>query len=85
MELLIIDTPAAPETDISEAVRVCDLALAVARPTYLDLAAAVSSVAIIQRLGRQGVIVLNQCAPRRNGVEPPAVVKAFDALRSPAC
>lgn len=81
MELLIIDTPAAPEADISEAVRVCDLALAVARPTYLDLAAAVSSMAIIQRLGRQGIIVLNQCAPRRNGVEPPAVVKAFDALR----
>ena len=80
-ELLIIDTPAAPEADVAEAVRVADLCLAVARPTYLDLAAAVRSVAIIQRLGRDGVIVLNQCAPARNGVEPPAVVKAFEALR----
>ena len=80
-QLLIIDTPAAPETDIGEAVKVADLCLAVTRPTYLDLAAAVRSVAIVQRLGRRGVIVLNQCAPARNGVEPPAVAKAFDALR----
>ncbi|MET0273854.1 MAG: ParA family protein [Phenylobacterium sp.] len=80
-ELLIIDTPAAPEADVAEAVRVADLCLAVARPTYLDLAAAVRSVAIIQRLGREGVIVLNQCAPARHGLEPPAVLKAFEALR----
>ena len=80
-DLLIIDTPAAPEADVAEAVKVADLCLAVARPTYLDLAAAVRSVAIIQRLGKDGVIVLNQCAAPRNGVEPPAVVKAFEALR----
>lgn len=80
-QLLIIDTPAAPEQDVAEAVKVADLCLAVARPTYLDLAAAVRGVAIIQRLGRDGVIVLNQCAPPRNGVEPPQVVKAFEALR----
>jgi chromosome partitioning protein len=69
-ELLIIDTPAAPEADVAEAVKVADLCLAVAR-----------SVAIIQRLGRDGVIVLNQCAPARHAVEPPAVLKAFEALR----
>jgi chromosome partitioning protein len=80
-ELLIIDTPAAPEADVAEAVKVADLCLAVARPTYLDLVAAVRSVAIIQRLGREGVIVLNQCAAARHGVEPPAVVKAIEALR----
>ena len=80
-DLLIIDTPAAPEADVAEAVKVADLCLAVARPTYLDLAAAVRSVAIIQRLGKDGQIVLNQCAPTRNGVEPPQVVKAMEALR----
>ena len=80
-DLLIIDTPAAPEADVAEAVKVADLCLAVSRPTYLDLAAAVRSVAIIQRLGKDGMIVLNQCAPPRHGVEPPAVVKAFEALR----
>lgn len=81
IDLMIIDTPAAPEADVAEAVKVADLCLAVARPTYLDLAAAVMSVAVIQRLGREGLIVLNQCAPARAGVEPPSVVKAFDALR----
>lgn len=81
VELLVIDTPAAPEADVAEAVKVADLCLAVARPTYLDLAAAVLSVAVIQRLGRAGLIVLNQCAPCRAGVEPPSVVKAFEALR----
>jgi len=81
VELLIIDTPAAPEADVAEAVKQADLCLAVARPTYLDLAAAVLSVAVIQRLGREGLIVLNQCAPARAGVEPPSVVKAFEALR----
>lgn len=81
VELLIIDTPAAPEADVAEAVKVADLCLAVARPTYLDLAAAVLSVAVIQRLGREGVIVLNQCPPARAGVEPPSVMKAFEALR----
>jgi chromosome partitioning protein len=80
-DLLIIDTPAAPEQDVTEAVKVADLSLAVARPTYLDLAAAARSVAIIQQLGRDGMIALNQCAPARNGVEPPAVAKAFEALR----
>jgi chromosome partitioning protein len=80
-DLLIIDTPAAPEQDITEAVKIADLSLAVARPTYLDLAAAVRSVAIIQQLGREGMVVLNQCAPPRHGVEPPAVLKAFEALR----
>jgi chromosome partitioning protein len=81
VELLVIDTPAAPEADVAEAVKVADLCLAVSRPTYLDLAAAVRSVAIIQRLGRDGMIVLNQCATARNGVEPPSVMKAFEALR----
>lgn len=81
MDLLIIDTPAAPEAEVAEAARLADLCLAVARPTYLDLAAAVQSVAIIQRLGRGGMIVLNQCPPARNGVEPPPVLKAMEALR----
>jgi len=81
VDLLIIDTPAAPEPDVAEAVKVADLSLAIARPTYLDLAAAVRSVAIIQQLGRDGMIVLNQCAPARHGIEPPAVLKAFEALR----
>jgi chromosome partitioning protein len=81
VELLIIDTPAAPEADVAEAVKVADLCLAVARPTYIDLAAAVMSVQIIQRLGQEGLIVLNQCPSPRGGVEPPSVIKARQAMR----
>lgn len=80
-DLLVIDTPAAPEAEVAEAVKLADLCLAVSRPSYLDLAAAVRSVDIIQRLGRRGMIVLNQCSPARGGIEPPSVVKAFEALR----
>jgi chromosome partitioning protein len=32
-------------------------------------------------VGVDGAIVLNQCATARNGVEPPSVLKAFEALR----
>ena len=80
VELLIIDTPAAPENDVMEAVKLADLCLAVSRPTYLDLAAAVRSMSIVRHFQRQGMVVLNQCAPPRLGVEPPAVQKAFEAL-----
>ena len=81
MKGIVLDLRDNPGGLLTEAVKVADLCLAVSRPTYLDLAAAVRSVAIIQRLGREGVIALNQCAPRRNGVEPPQVLKAFEALR----
>lgn len=80
VELLIIDTPAAPENDVMEAVKIADLCLAVSRPTYLDLAAAVRSMSIVRHFQRQGMVVLNQCSPPRRGVEPPAVQKAFEAL-----
>lgn len=81
VQLLVIDTPATPEADVATAAKVADLCLAVARPTYLDLAATVRSVDVIQRLGREGLILLNQCAAPRAGIEPPSVIKAFDALR----
>jgi chromosome partitioning protein len=81
VDLLVIDTPAAPEADVAECAKVADLCIAVARPTYLDLAATVQSVAVIQRLGRDGLIVLNQAPPSRGGLEPPCVLKAFEALR----
>jgi chromosome partitioning protein len=36
---------------------------------------------VIQRLGKEGLIALNQCPPARAGLEPPAVMKAFEALK----
>src|SRR5689334_16696640 len=79
-DLLIIDTPTAPEADIILAITVADLALAVARPTTLDVAAVVQSAALINRMVCPGLIVLNQCPPRRGEEETQMVQQAVQAL-----
>ena len=81
LDLMIIDTPAAPEADGLQAVNSADLCVLVCRPTFLDIASAVRSAEAIRRLGRKGVIVLSQAPPRRNNAEPPTVLKAAEALR----
>jgi chromosome partitioning protein len=53
----------------------------VIRPTFLDFAAAVRTAEVVRRLHRPGMIVLNQAPTAREGVEPPAVKKAIEALR----
>jgi chromosome partitioning protein len=81
VDLLIIDTPVGPEADIVLAMNGSDLCLAVARPSPLDIAAVMQSVALMRRIGAPGMVVLNQCPPLRNGVEHPAVQRALEALR----
>ena len=78
---LVIDTPASPETEVLQAIHCADLCVLVCRPTFLDIASVVRSAEAVRRLGKKGVIVLSQAPPRRNGVEPPAVLKAAEALR----
>jgi chromosome partitioning protein len=80
-DALVIDTPAAPETDGLQAINCADLCVLVCRPTFLDIASVVRSAEAVRRLGKKGVIVLSQAPSRRNGVEPPAVLKAAEALR----
>lgn len=80
-DALVIDTPAAPEADGLQAIHCADLCVLVCRPTFLDIASVVRSAEAVRRLGKAGVIVLSQAPPRRNGVEPPAVLKAAEALR----
>lgn len=77
---LIIDTPPQNEDEILQAVVLSDLVVLVVRPTFLDLAAAVRSAAIIRQLNRRGLIVMNQAPVGREGIEPPAVVQALEAL-----
>jgi chromosome partitioning protein len=79
-DLLIIDTPPAPEVDVARAVEVADLCLAVARPSALDLAAVTETIRLIRRRGSRGVIVLNQCAPLRGGAESPLTLAAVEQL-----
>lgn len=80
-DLLVVDTPTAPEADVLRAVNVADLCLAVARPTALDVAAVRESIALIRRAGHPGLVVLNQCPPLRSGEESEWVVQATERLR----
>jgi chromosome partitioning protein len=80
-DLLIIDTPTAPESDIVVAANMSDLCLVVARPTYLDVAAVKDSIALVKRIGCPGLVVLNQCPPLRNGEEPAVVGQSIERLQ----
>jgi len=80
-DLLVIDTPAAPDADVLRAANVADLCLAVARPTSLDVAAVRDSITLIRRAGHPGLVVLNQCPPTRGGEESDVVVQALERLR----
>jgi len=79
-DLLIVDTPTAPEPDILRAINVSDFCLAVARPSALDVAAIRQSTTLIERAGCPGLVVLNQCPPLRAGEESALVRQALEQL-----
>lgn len=80
-DVMLIDTPAAPDADVAVAVNYADLCVLVCRPTFLDIAAAARSAEMIRRLGKAGLIVLSQAPAKRGGLEPVGVRKAIEALR----
>lgn len=79
---LIIDTPPVISADLSQAVNFADLCIVVARPTILDLNAAVKSVGMVRRLRGRVMLLLNQVPPARQGIEAPLVRNAFGALEA---
>ena len=87
VDALVIDTAAGAEDELAHAIVLADLSLLVIRPTFLDFAAAVRTAEVVRRLHKPGIIVLNQAPVAREGVEPPAVKKAQEALRlmRPCC
>jgi len=78
---MVIDTAAGAEDELAHAIVLADLSILVIRPTFLDFAAAVRTAEVVRRLHKPGMIVLNQAPVAREGVEPPAVKKAQEALR----
>jgi chromosome partitioning protein len=80
-DVMVIDTAAGAEEDLSHAIVAADLTILVIRPTFLDFAAAVETAAVLRRMQKLGVIVLNQAPVARAGVEPPLVRKAQEAVR----
>ena len=80
-DVMLIDTPAAPDSDVAVAVNSADLCVLVCRPTFLDIASVARSAEMVRRLGKAGLIVLNQAPSKRGGLEPVSVQKAIEALR----
>lgn len=79
-ELLIIDTPAGAVEDVTEAIVLSDLAVMVARPTLIDIAGLARTLGIVRRLGKPGVVVINQAPVARETVEAPIVQRALRGL-----
>jgi chromosome partitioning protein len=80
-EYLIVDTPAGPGADLTLAMMISDLTLLIARPSFLDIAAAARSFYEARALGRPATILLNQAQPARGGQEAASVARAMEALR----
>jgi chromosome partitioning protein len=79
-DLLIVDTPTAPEPDVVMAINSADFCLVVGRPTALDIAAIRETISLVQRASCPGLIVLNQCPPNRLGEEPALVRQSLERL-----
>ncbi|QUD86224.1 nucleotide-binding protein [Phenylobacterium montanum] len=80
VQLMVIDTAAGAVEEVGQAIVLADLSLLVVRPTLLDLAAMVRTVEVVRRLKKAALVVVNQAAPARDGVEPPMVKRALRAL-----
>lgn len=81
VDYLFIDTPATPEADVAQAINVADLCLVVGRPSFLDLAPIVRSAEAVRRLGKGGLVVLNQAHTNKPDVAPVAFPEIMEALR----
>ncbi len=81
-ELMLLDTPASGEDETLQAVRLADLCLLVCRPNFFDMDALLSSIDLVRRQGKTGMVVLNQAPPRRLGQESEAVNRAISELQA---
>jgi chromosome partitioning protein len=81
IDLMVVDTPAVVEDEVSHAIVAADLCLLVIRPTFLDLAAAIQTSEIVRRLRKPAMVVLSQAPSPRAGVETPAVKRSLEALK----
>lgn len=80
VDVLIIDTPAAEEPELSNAIVLADLSLFVVRPTLVDFYSLARTLKVVRHLHKSAMVVLNQAPHQRGGIEPPAVRNAHAAL-----
>jgi chromosome partitioning protein len=82
VDLMILDTRPAADSDAAEAIRCADLCLIVLRPSFFDLKATGRMVDMTRAMGKTGMFVLNQAPARRGDKEGPAVRETVDGLRA---
>jgi chromosome partitioning protein len=81
VDLMVLDTRPAQDSDIAEAVRLADLCLLVLRPSFFDIKAISRTLEMTRAMCKPAMFVINQAPPQREHREPPAVLDAVAALR----
>lgn len=81
VDLLLLDTRPAQDSDIAEAIRLSDLCLLVLRPSFFDIKAIARTLEMTRAMGKPALFVVNQAPAQREHREPPAVLETVAALR----
>ncbi len=81
VDLLLLDTRPAQDSDIAEAIRLADLCLLVLRPSFFDIKAIGRTLDMTRAMGKPALFVINQAPPQREHREPPSVLETVLALR----
>ena len=81
VNLMVLDTRPAQDSDIAEAVRLADLCVLVLRPSFFDLKAIGRTLEMTRAMGKPALFVVNQAPAQREHREPPAVLETVAALR----
>jgi len=79
-DLLIVDTPAGNDDVITQSLALCDQAIVVVRPSFLDFSVAERTAEITRHLRKPALAILNQAPPLRDGGENTVVKNALQAL-----
>lgn len=81
VDLMVMDTRPAQDSDIAEAIRLADLCLLVLRPSFFDIKAIGRTLEMTRAMGKPALFVINQAPAQREHREPPAVLETVAALR----
>jgi len=81
IDLMVLDTRPAQESDLAESIRLADLCLLVLRPSFFDVRAIGRTLEMTRAMGKPALFVVNQAPPQRQHHENPSVLETMCALR----
>jgi chromosome partitioning protein len=81
VDLMVLDTRPAGDSDTAEAIRAADLCLVVLRPSFFDLKTIQRMAEMTGAMKKPVLFLLNQAPPRRGEREPQPVLDAIEVLR----